>query len=64
LFFYFYPVFFFPNLTHTKIPRTVPLRPEMAAKSLSAASILGNSSGKTKLTQVVVEQVFFSLFNF
>jgi hypothetical protein len=36
----------------------------MTAKSLSAASILGNSAGKTKLTQEVVEQVFFSLFNY
>jgi hypothetical protein len=31
----------------------------MATKSLSASSTLGNSLGKTKLVEVVVEQVFF-----
>ena len=49
-------VFFFPNLTH-KIPRTVPLSPEMAAKSLSASSILGNSLGIT--IEVVVQTLRF-----
>ena len=54
MFFLFSSCFFSFQTLPTKIPRTVPLSPEMAAKSLSASSTLGNSLGKDKGEVVVV----------